>query len=156
MTCLAENSYRITGNFISNRLFEEKFIYSELEADFGTGTAYTGFYGTTADLESAGREERAMVTYRFDGRLDSYMGLSGMRDEASPAFACTLKSLCGYDNLEYIGSEPIYDGRKFFDSGEISGSFTAADGTATRMEVRVRQDTRWTLTSDNLGTLEEY
>lgn len=64
VTCLAENSYRITGNFISNRLFEEKFIYSELEADFGTGTAYTGFYGTTADLESAGREERAMVTYR--------------------------------------------------------------------------------------------
>lgn len=156
VTCLAENSYRITGDFISNRLFEEKFIYSELEADFGTGTAYTGFYGTTADLESAGREERAMVTYCFDGRLDSYMGLSGMRDEASPAFACTLKSLYGYDNLEYIGSEPIYDGRKFFDSGEISGSFTAADGTATRMEVRVRQDTRWTLTSDNLGTLEEY
>lgn len=156
VTCLAENSYRITGDFISNRLFEEKFIYSELEADFGTGTAYTGFYGTTADLESAGREERAMVTYRFDGRLDSYMGLSGMRDEASPAFACTLKSLYGYDNLEYIGSEPIYDGRKFFDSGEISGSFTAADGTATRMEVRVRPDTRWSVTSDNLGTLEEY
>ena len=26
VTCLAENSYRITGNFISNRLFEEKFI----------------------------------------------------------------------------------------------------------------------------------
>lgn len=155
VTCLAENSYRITGNFISNRLFEEKFIYSELETDFSTGTAYTGFYDTTADLESV-REERAMVTYRFDGRLDSYMGVSGIRDEASPTFASTLKSLYGYDNLEYIGSDPIYTGRKFFDSGEISSSFTAADGTATRMEVRVRPDTRWSVTSDNLGALEEY
>lgn len=156
VTCLAENSYRITGSFISNRLFEEKFIYSELEADFGTGMAYTGFYDTTADLESAGREERAMVTYCFDGRLDSYMGVSGIRDEASPVFASTLKSLYGYDNLEYIGSDPIYDGRKFFGSGEISGSFTAADGTSTCMEVRVRPNTRWFVTSDNLGTLEEY
>lgn len=97
-----------------------------------------------------------MVTYCFDGRLDSYMGVSGIRDEASPVFASTLKSLYGYDNLEYIGSDPIYDGRKFFGLGEISGSFTAADGTSTRMEVRVRPNTRWFVTSDNLGTLEEY
>lgn len=58
VTCLAENSYRITGDFISNRLFEEKFIYSELEADFGTGTAYTGF--TVRRLIWSRQEERSV------------------------------------------------------------------------------------------------
>lgn len=149
LTCVSENRYRVSGSIISNRLFEEMFIYSEMETEFTTGIAHTLFY-ETAGYGSAG-EIRDMTSYTFDGTMDSYMGVSGIRDEGMPAFRCTMKSLYGYDNMTYIGSEPVYDGSKFFSSGDIACTFTSADGNVTQMDISVLANTRWSVMSDNMG-----
>lgn len=154
LTCVSENRFRVSGSIISNRLFEEMFIYSEMEAEFTTGIAHTLFY-ETIDYGSA-EEIRDMTSYKFEGTMDSYMGVSGIRNESAPAFLCTMKSLYGYNNMTYIGSEPVYDERRFFSSGDIACTFTSADGAVTQMDISVLADTCWSLTSDNMGSLESY
>lgn len=154
LTCVSENRYRVSGSIISNRLFEEMFIYSEIESDLITGIANTLFYDNT--ISESVEELREMTTYTFDGTMDSYMGVSGIRDESTPAFHCAMKSLYGYNNMTYIGSEPVYDGSKFFSSGDIACTFTSADGTVTQMDISVHANTSWSVMSDNMGSLESY
>ena len=145
------NSYALTGNGLFNRLFQKGYYYTEFELSFTTGVILIPYYDP---VEWTSVIDREVPVFTFDGSISSFFGDNGKIGEDGLRYDMTLHGLKGYDHKEYVGSDPIYDGTTYFESGAINCLVSTKEYTNKNLIINVKNERNWQLTFD--GEMESY
>lgn len=135
-------SYLADGEILTNRLYEKGYFYSDVSLSFSKSTISIQFTDLSKPEANLERETPVFV---FDGSITSIFGDNGVQDLNEPRYDVEVISLKGYDHKEYIGSDPIYDGTSYFQSGTLTSLISQKDKSIAHLTIRIKDETNWEL-----------
>ena len=135
-------SFLVDGEILTNRLYEKGYFYSDVSLSFSRSSVPIQF----TDLSRPETHlERETPVFIIDGSIASFFGDNGVQDSNEPRYDVEVISLKGYDHKEYIGSDPIYDGTSYFQSGNLTCVISKKDKPGSHLTIRIKNETNWEL-----------
>lgn len=135
-------SYSVEGRVMTNRLHETGYFYSDVNLTFTKDSVPIKFTDLSKPEDPIERDTPVFV---FDGSLITFFGNDGKVDDSELKYDVEVSTLKGYDNKEYIGIDPIYDGTPYFQSGEITCLVHQNNHSDSRLIIRVKNERLWEL-----------